>query len=121
MSDIKLNKEELAALDLLIESMKAEQEEGGVDPQRAWPAVTARVTRAAIKATRRATPQVARTARRATPVLRVATRTTPTFVGSPARGGPQEEGFEEAAALAEPELSLEELIELRKVVSSSEE
>lgn len=121
MSDIKLSREELAALDLLIESMKAEQEEAGADPQKAWPAVVARVTRVAVKATRKAAPQVARTARRATPAVKVATYATPYVVGSPGKKGGQEEEFDELAAQAEPELSLEELIQLRQLVTLSDE
>ena len=51
MSDIKLTKSELAALDLLIENMQSERltSTGAVDAR--WTKVIARVTRALLKAT----------------------------------------------------------------------
>ena len=112
MSDIKLNREELAALDLLIESMKAEQQEGSANPQKAWPAVTARVARAAVKAVRRVTR-----------AGRPATDWVNNVRGAPVQKGTQqeEEQFDEVAAQAAPELSLEELIELRQVAKPSDE
>lgn len=93
MSDIKLTKSELAALDLLIENMQSERltSTGAVDAR--WTKVIARVTRALLKAT----PIVTELAGGGSLTQEVAS-----------------ERLQESAQDITPGISLEALVELRR-------
>ncbi len=105
MSKIKLSKTELAALDLLIAEMSGSHEEAAAPIDVKFTPAVARVTATAVRVTARATPYVAR----ATPYVADAIGVRGGSVSKP-----------QGSALFEAELSLDQLIQLRKEANSNE-